>query len=747
MKQLLLRRGRISIEDVPAPLLEPGTVLVEVAFSLISPGTETANVKTSGKSVAQRAIERPDLVRQVVDHLRRQGLSKTVARVRGQLDAGTPMGYSCSGIAVQVAAGVEGVRPGDTVACGGGGYAVHAEVVVVPRNLIVRVPPVVELRDASSVTLGAIALQGVRRTEPRLGEIVAVIGLGLLGQLSAQLLKAAGCRVIGIDIDPQRVALAKSMGIDHAIVADSVVVAADVAAWTSGHGVDATIITAASDSDKIVQQAMELTRKKGRVVVVGAVGMNLERSPFYEKEIDFLISCSYGPGRYDERYEEAGLDYPYAFVRWTENRNMAEYLRLVAEKRVRLGELITREVGFEQADEAYASLSAQGSRPLAVALRYGDRPVDNARSRDVKSTPPRRQKKCLRLALIGAGAFAKSVHLPNLQTFGEAALLRTVVSASAANAASTARLFGAERSSTSFDDVLKDPEVDAVLICTRHHLHAEQITRALRAGKHVYCEKPMTLSEAELRSVLNFYDLDDDASDADIDAASVGRPVLMVGYNRRFSPAATRVRAAVQGRRDPLFVLYRVNAGWLPPSSWVYGAEGGGRILGEMCHMFDLFDDWVDSPILSVSAEALSPTSDRVLAGDNVAVTVGYLDGSLCTLLYTSLGSSALAKEYIEAHADGRSYLVDDFQKLTVFGAKLGWRGAVVDKGHGDALRAFVDAASGRRAPPIALSSLRRTASLAHRVARTVGGGSAPTEPFLAARAAKKDEGVDAPGG
>ena len=334
MRQVFIKSGSAIVDQVPAPLLDQNGVLVEVAYSLISTGTELSGVEQSGKSLVKRALEQPEKVQKVIDHVRDQGIQKTIAKVREQTEGARPTGYSCSGVVIQAGDNVTDLQPGDRVACAGSGVANHAEIVMVPRNLVVKMPDGCNLRDAASVTLGSIAMQGVRRADPRLGEMVAAIGLGLLGQITVQLLKAAGCRVIGFDLDPRRVELAQQLGMEHGLVSGHVDVENEIRHLTGDHGVDATIITAASESDAIVQQAMQITRKKGRVVVVGAVGLGLERSPFYEKELDFLISCSYGPGRYDEQYEEKGLDYPYAYVRWTENRNMQEYLRLIAEGQV-----------------------------------------------------------------------------------------------------------------------------------------------------------------------------------------------------------------------------------------------------------------------------------------------------------------------------------------------------------------------------------------------------------------------------
>jgi len=374
VKQVLIKKGQVVVENIPAPLIEQGHVLVEVAYSLISTGTELSRVQSSGQSLVKKALEQPEKVKKLWDYLRSRGIQKTLTKLKGQINQATPLGYSCSGSVIQSGEGISDLKPGDQVACAGAGVANHAEIVLVPRNLIVKVPKGCTLKDASSVTLGAIAMQGVRRADPRLGEIVAIIGLGLLGQITVQLIKAAGCMVLGIDLDGRRVSLAKKLGADAAFNPAKKDINNEIRHLTGDHGVDATIITATSSSNSIVQQAMEITRKKGRVVVVGEVGLGLNRSPFYKKEIDFLISCSYGPGRYDTRYEEKGLDYPYSYVRWTENRNMQEYLRLVAEGKMQLGPILEQEYELSQVPQAYEALQTAAQLPLRSHRRRNWKP-------------------------------------------------------------------------------------------------------------------------------------------------------------------------------------------------------------------------------------------------------------------------------------------------------------------------------------------------------------------------------------
>ncbi|MEM3434134.1 MAG: bi-domain-containing oxidoreductase [Candidatus Methanomethyliaceae archaeon] len=717
MKQVLIQRGQVTVENVPAPLVEPGHVLVEVAYSLISTGTELSSLESSSKPLLKRALEQPDKVKQLLEHLRRQGIQKTVAKVKGQLDGGRPVGYSCSGIVIQIGKGVEDIYPGDRVACAGAGIANHAEIVLVPRNLVVKVPERCDLKAAASVALGAIAMQGVRRADPRLGEIVAVVGLGLLGQLTVQLLKVAGCRVIGFDLDARRIVLARELGADHAFVSTEVDVLNEVSHLTGGHGVDATIITASSRSDAIVQQAMEITRKKGRVVVVGDVGLGLKRSPFYEKEIDFLISCSYGPGRYEERYEEKGLDYPYAYVRWTENRNMQEYLCLVAEGKVQVEPILEREYDIAQAFQAYEELQTAAEKPLGVLLRYplGDQKMQATKlaTRVMLRSKPVSGK--INIAVIGAGNFAKSTHLPNLQQLSNLYHIRAIVSATGSNAKITAQQFGADYASTNYEDALNDPYVDAVLICTRHNLHAQLVVAALKAGKHIFCEKPLALDEQELDAILACYGLslsDFEDNGVQIDTRSLS-PILTVGFNRRFSPAAIRAKGIIKDRVNPLIIVYRVNAGYIPVDNWVQGEEGGGRIIGEACHMFDLLNYFTGVKVESIEVSALLPKTEHILSTDNFIATLKYIDGSICTLIYTALGSDEVAKEYIEIYCDGKTLIIDDFKEMRVYGSKIkAWKGPQ-DKGHLRELEEFGRCIRDGDIWPISLEEIVRATKVA----------------------------------
>jgi predicted dehydrogenase/threonine dehydrogenase-like Zn-dependent dehydrogenase len=672
MKQVLVRGGGVAVEDVPAPFVDPLGVLVRVEWSCVSVGTELASIAMSGLPLYRRALKQPENVRKVLEVARDQGLTRTVKRVRGQLAAGLPTGYSCAGVVVEAGSEIDGFSPGDRVACAGAGIANHAELVSVPVNLVARVPDELPLDAASTVTLGAIALQGVRRAAPTLGETVVVIGLGILGQITAQLLRASGCRVIGTDVDDRRVALAAALA---AGVGPEDDLLERVRSLTDGFGADAVIITAATSSDEVIRGAAAACRKKGRIVIVGDVGLGLRRSDIYEKELDVLISTSYGPGRYDPTYELEGHDYPIGYVRWTENRNMEEYLRALAERTLSLDALPTERYAVERAPEAYEALKREGDRPLVVLLSYPEKETAPERTIEIRRVAPTPGH--IQVAIVGAGSFAQAVHVPNLIKLRDSFQIRCVVSRTGAAAKAVADRAEAAYATTDYDAVLGDADVDLVLIATRHDLHAAQALQALEAGKHVFVEKPLALDEDELSALQAFYDGRDG-------------PLLMTGFNRRFSPGAVRLRELLRDRSAPLMADYRMNAGFIPLDSWVHGPTGGGRNIGEACHVYDLFDYLVAAPVASVTAHGIRPDLRRYARNDNFSATVEYADGSVCTVLYTALGSREHPKERLEVYADGQVLLLDDYKSVSVAGARgRGWRGATQQKGHFEELEAL----------------------------------------------------------
>jgi predicted dehydrogenase/threonine dehydrogenase-like Zn-dependent dehydrogenase len=715
MQQVLIKDGAVVVADVPAPSASPRNVLVRVAYSCISAGTEMASVRTSALPLYRRALRQPEHVKRVLDMVRDQGLRYTYERVRGLLDSGSPTGYSAAGTVVAVGREVEGMRVGDRVACAGAGIANHAEYIDVPVNLAVRVPAEVPLRDAATATLGAIALQGVRRAQPTLGETFVVVGLGLLGQLTAQLLRAHGCRVIGVDPDVGRRALAESLG--ARVLESGSGYVEQVARMCDGQGADAVIVTAASPSDEIMSEALRACRRKGRVVIVGDVGLALRRADFYAKEIDVLISCSYGPGRYDPYYEEGGQDYPLGYVRWTENRNMEAYLGLLAAGALRLEPLGPKLFPLAQAAQGYAALKPGPEGTLLALIAYPESAAEPtrvlARTRRAAARAGR-----VRVGLLGAGGFAQGMHLPNLQKLRERYELRGVVSRTGANAKAVAERYDAAYASTDVDALLADKDVDLVIIATRHDLHAELALRCRAAGKHTLVEKPLALEEASLARL--------EAAYRDSGAAA---PVLMTGFNRRFAPAIVRARELLAGRSSPLIINYRMNAGHLPASHWVHGPEGGGRNIGEACHIYDLFQCLTGSSWNDVKVACIDPRSKHYRADDNFTVTASYADGSICTLTYTALGARGYPKERMEIFCDGMVIALDDYKSLSLSGrAGRGWSARASDKGQLAELRGLADALASGGAWPISLDDQLAATRLSFAVEQVLRGASAGDE-------------------
>lgn len=692
MKQVLIEKGNAVVAEVPAPRIEAGEVLVRTRVSCLSVGTEMSGVRASATPLWKRALQQPEKAAAALKMVASQGLRRTWSLVEEKRDAAHPTGYSAAGVVAEVGKDIDDLAPGDRVACAGNQYAYHAEFVRIPRNLCVRVPEGLDWESASTVTLGAIALQGVRRAQPTLGETFVVVGLGVLGQLTAQLLRANGCRTIGVDLDRARIAVARELGMDVGLHPDDGPEIDQVARLTDGLGADGVIITAATPSDAVVSTAFRMCRKKGRVVLVGDVGLHLNRADFYAKEIDFLISTSYGPGRYDRRYEEQGLDYPAAYVRWTENRNMSAYLQLLAEQRVRIAPLVSSRYPIMQATQAFQSLSAAAERPLMVLLNYD--PVDDkvpVRTLSMRALP-RTSSARIRVAVVGAGGFARSAHLPNLQKLSARFQLQSVVTRSGPRAVQVAKQFGAASASTDYEAVLNDPEVDAIIIATRHHLHGSLALAALRAGKHVLVEKPLCLTAAELQALDEF-----------VEGAGEGTvPVLLTGYNRRFSVYAQRMSDVLQGRTGPFMINYRMNAGHVPADHWVHGPEGGGRNLGEACHIYDLFTFLANAETVDVTAHSIAPRSQYYRRDDNFVATLAFADGSLATLTYTALGSKDYAKETADLYVDGKVVILQDYQQLVVHGLRgRDLRTPSQEKGLEAELVAFADAiAHGRPAIP-----------------------------------------------
>ncbi|MBM2829567.1 MAG: oxidoreductase [Gammaproteobacteria bacterium] len=711
MKQVLVKNGAIHVEEVSPPLVEPGTVLVRVDHSCISIGTELASLKSSQSASLSGAALTVNNLKKVVRYIRTRGIGYTKNLVKTALSTSSPLGYSAAGVVMEVGEGVDDLRVGDRVACAGAQCANHAEIIRVPRNLTVPVPTGLSLAEASTVTLGSIALQGIRRASPSLGESFVVIGLGVLGQITTQILKANGCQVYGTDTEPERIKIAEAHGLDQGIHEERGDIVEQVMKATAGLGADGVIVTAATPSDSVISTAFKMCRRKGRVVLVGDVGLKLNRADFYAKELDFFISTSYGPGRYDNIYEEQGVDYPVAYVRWTENRNMIEYLRLLADGRVVLKDLIEHVWPVEQATSAYQVLAASGRKPLMALFCYQQQGLAGTIDRRIMLSSTRRDNAGrIRIAIIGGGNFAKAVHLPNIQSLQDQYAIRAIVSRTGHNARTTAVNFGADYSTTDYQEVLDDSEVDAVLICTRHHQHAEMTLRALCAGKHVLVEKPLAVTITELEEIESFYN------------TAIGAvPLLLTGFNRRFSPYIRKIKHLISRSNGPLIMNYRMNAGYLAPDHWVHNEEGGGRNIGEACHIYDVFTYITGAKIKNVEAFAIDTSSSYYSHKDNFVVVLKFADGSLANLIYTALGDPAYPKEKFDIFVDGMVISLTDYKTLEVTGRVAeSFHTANMEKGHKEEVQAFADAVSNTGKWPIELWEQLQVMQIAFQVEKRI---------------------------
>ena len=703
MKQVLQNRktGRPFVGEVPVPALQRGRVLVRTVASLISAGTERMAVELVSKGLVNEARQRPDLVKAVVAKVKSEGLLNTLASVRDKMAASTTLGYSAAGIVSAVAEDVTEFQIGDRVACAGVGYASHAEVLSVPKNLCVHLPEEVGFEAGAFGTLGAIALQGVRLAEPTLGESVVVIGLGLVGQLTVQLLKANGCRVFGLDLDPSRVKLAIELGADDAAVSNDETAKA-IEAWTRGRGADAVLITAATESNGPVELAARISRLKGRVVIVGMTGLNIPRQPFFARELSLVISMSYGPGRYDPDYEERGNDYPLPYVRWTEKRNIEAFLDLIRSGKIDVAKLISHRFQIDDAERAYQLISGNVAEPyLGVVLNYD--PESIVSRRITLTSIPRTSDKTITLGVIGAGGYVPAMLLPHFKTFG--VNFKSIATASGVSAHDVGKRFGFAYAVSSAEEVLDENDVNLVVIGTRHDLHARLAGKALRLNKHVFVEKPLALNDAELDEV--------------VESASSSSAQLMVGFNRRFSPLAQHAREFFADRQAPLSIVYRINAGRVPKEHWIQDHdEGGGRIIGEVCHFIDFMTFLTASLPVSVYAEGVSAKSDKLLDADSVFITLKFSDGSNGTIAYLAEGDKALAKERIEIFGAGRSFVIDDFRRAISY--KDGRENVLAlkaqDKGQSDEVRAVCESISSGGKSPISLDELVATTRATFRV-------------------------------
>ncbi len=702
MKQILqsLKSGATEVADVPCPAVRSGQLLIRTSRTLVSAGTERMLVEFGKAGWVQKALQQPDKVRMVNEKRKTDGIVATFESVMNKLDQPLPLGYCNVGRVMEIGAGVTGFQPGDRVVSNGK----HAEAVSVPTNLCAKVPDGVSDDEAAFTVLGAIALQGIRLVQPTLGECVVVTGLGLIGLVTVQLLRAHGCRVLGIDLDPAKLRMAREFGAETVDLSAGQDPVAAAHAFSRGRGMDAVVITASTKSNEPVHQAALMCRKRGRIVLVGVTGLELSRADFYEKELSFQVSCSYGPGRYDPSYEERGNDYPVGFVRWTEQRNFEAVLDMMSDGRLDVKPLISHRFEIDRAESAYELVGGSGPS-LGILLEYpGDsvRPESAVRAATVSVSPP--APGSASIAFIGSGNYSTAVLIPAFRTSG--ARLKTVVSAAGVSGLHAARKFGFESATTDTQSVYRDPAVDAVVITTRHDAHAAMVCDALRAGKHVFVEKPLALTASQVDEIESVHA-----------AASAGgkSPILMVGFNRRFAPQVRRVHSLLRGVVGPRSFVMTVNAGAIPAEHWTQDrAAGGGRIIGEGCHFIDLLRH-----LAGASITGLTATSMESAQRDTVTMSLSFADGSVGAVHYFANGSKSFPKERLEVFAAGGVLQLDNFRKLRGFGWP-GFRSMNLwrqDKGQRDCARAFVDAVAGRSPPPIPVDEVFEVARASIRAA------------------------------
>lgn len=703
MKQIIqsYKTGELGLFDVPAPICQDNGVLVQTSVSLVSAGTEKGLVDFAKKSLIAKAKDKPEMVKQVIDKMKKEGVQTTLEKVFIKLDTPIPLGYSMSGRVIEVGSNMSGISIGDRVACGGVGYANHAEINYVPKNLMVKIPDGVDDIDASFVTVGSIALQGIRRTEPILGEKIAVIGLGLLGQLSVQILKANGCQVIASDIDPEKLELAKKLGADEVCLAGELIKKANE--FSNGHGVDAVVIAAATKSNQPTVDAAEISRMRGRVVYVGLVSMDIPRNAYYKKELDVRLSMAYGPGRHDTNYEEKGQDYPYDLVRWAEQRNFEAFLQLIKEGKVTPKEILTHEFDFNDAMKAYDLLEGKvQEKYLGITLNYNNE-IDLNEHKIIQRNKKAISNDSVNLGLIGAGNFAKGMILPNLKRAGGYSLVG-LCTATGVSAESTGKKYDFKYITTESDKIFQNDEVNSVFITTHHHDHASKVLQAIENKKHCYVEKPLCIFEEELEDIAQAYK---------------GEKILQVGFNRRFSPMVQEMKKKISGQ---ISVHYRINAGIIPMNVWVQDKSiGGGRIVGEVCHFIDTCSYLIGSHVKSVFASTIQNDDTSIPNEDNVNIILNYENGSTASIGYYAFGSKMMPKELIEVFGNDISMQMNDYRELLIYanGTKEKIKNSNQEKGFVEEFKAFASAVkNGENA--IAFESIYNTTKATFKILESI---------------------------
>ena len=698
MQQVIqnFKTGELYVEEVAKPSLAEGFVLVRNAYSAISAGTEKGTIDMAKASLWEKAKKRPDLVKQVLQNVQKEGVKATFKKVQSKLNSLKALGYSSAGTVVASLDTNHYFQPGDRVACAGQDYASHAEWVAVPQNLVARIPDNVSMEEASFTTLGAIAMQGVRQAAPTLGEHICVIGLGLLGQITCQILKANGCNVFGVDLDEKAIQLAQQLSAHQAASRQNPTLSAQVEQFTRGQHFDKVIITAATSSNDPLIFASEILRKKGQVILVGVAKIEVPRNPhFYKKELELKLSCSYGPGRYEPHYEEYGHDYPHAYVRWTEQRNMESFLQLLSYKSVQIQPFITHQFPIEQAKAAYDVILGKAKEPfVGVVLNYPNTPPSpNPPTKQTLHTP----SKNLNVGFIGAGSFAQSYLIPHVK--GTKSYLHTVITSRGMTAKEVQTKFGFQEADTDTKQVLDNSQINTVFIATRHNSHASLTTEVLKKDKHVFVEKPLAMSREELKLIRETYE----ARKSNEKGTS---PILLVGYNRRFSSHAQKIKDFFAGVSAPISVQYRVNAGFIDKDHWTQQPAGGGRIIGEVCHFIDLMQYFTESQPVQVYAISTHSENRKESNQDNISVQIRFQNGSIGTLTYLANGDKSVAKEYIEVFGGSQVAILDDF-KATYFhrgNKKSSWK--LQDKGHKTEVLQFLECVEKGKPLPIDFESL-----------------------------------------
>ena len=731
MQQLIqnYKTGKMELVDVPMPHCGSNSVLVKNIASLVSIGTERSIIDLGKKSLLGKAKARPDLVKRFLDKAQKEGFVKTFYEALGRLDTPTPLGYSSAGVVVQAGKNVHKFSVGDRVACIGAGYASHAEYITVPEHLCARIPQGVNFEEASFGMLGIIALHGIRCANLTFGERVAVIGLGLLGLLTVQILKSYGCVVVGFDIDHDKVMMAKQLGIDIAVndieefknITDK---------YTEGFGADAVIITAATKSDEPIHLAVEITRFRGRVVVVGVADIHPNRNEMWHKEVEIIVSKAAGPGSLDPIYENKGIDYPMGYVRWTENRNLQEFLRLIHQKKIHLTPLITHRVSIKDSLSLYDDmLKAKGGPYIGVVLKYDDESSfstnDDTQTEEPKSNISvdscnsgkftfaiSNQKPVV--GVIGAGLFGKALLIPALAKISHIKL-HTISTATGINANHVSKKYDFRQITTNYNEILENEEINSVVILTPHSLHAKMVIESLNAGKHIFVEKPLCINVDELQAITETYQ------------QLNTKPFLMVGYNRRFSPHSERAKKIIFNRKDPIMINYRINAGYVPPDHWVHSEEeGGSRIIGEICHFVDLMIYFTECNPTKVYAEKVSGNNKTIVNDDNVSIIIKFSDGSVGNIFYSASGDKAFSREQIEIYCEGKTLVINDFKESHFWlgGRKKNFKTFNQEMGYYQELQHFANVISGKEKPKIIYEEIYHSTLTVFKINESLSNGT-----------------------